>query len=132
MFFSLPQKSEGFFMNIPRTPNNLEAFLNLPKARRLQINEILIAQNLPPFSVDPRILLSERQFAVFERLGVGMTTREIAEELYLSKKTIETHRENIKEILGLRNGNQLIVAAALWVASNNYPSEFAENQSSIK
>lgn len=58
--------------------------------------------------------LSDRQLEVLELLGRAMTTREIADRLNLSVKTIETHRESIKEKLGLKNNNELIRRAAEW------------------
>ncbi|HMC67492.1 MAG TPA: LuxR C-terminal-related transcriptional regulator, partial [Gemmataceae bacterium] len=59
--------------------------------------------------------LSSRELAVFELIGHGLTTRAIAEKLQLSVKTIETHREGIKEKLQLRNNNELIRCATQWV-----------------
>ena len=47
---------------------------------------------------------SDRELAVFELIGQGLTTRTIAELLHLSVKTVETYREHIKAKLGLRNG----------------------------
>lgn len=59
--------------------------------------------------------LSDRELEVFEMLGQGKTTREIAEALGLAQKTIETYREKIKQKLGLENANQLIRHAVEWV-----------------
>ncbi len=59
--------------------------------------------------------LSDRELQVFESLGRGRTTLEIAEDLHLSPKTVETYRSNIKRKLGLENGHQLIHAAVRWV-----------------
>lgn len=58
--------------------------------------------------------LSDRELEVFERIGQGLTTREIAERLHLSVKTIESHRENVKTKLDLRNNNELIRRAVEW------------------
>ena len=59
--------------------------------------------------------LSERELQVFRELGFGYTTQEVATRLGVSVKTIETHRESIKQKLGLPHANALIVRAALWV-----------------
>ena len=59
--------------------------------------------------------LTDRELEVFERIGLGRTTREIAHELRLSPKTIETHRSHIKSKLGLDNANQLMRQAVQWV-----------------
>ena len=52
--------------------------------------------------------LSDRELDVFELLGQGLSTRRIAEMLYRSVKTIESHRENIKAKLGVRSGAELL------------------------
>jgi DNA-binding NarL/FixJ family response regulator len=52
--------------------------------------------------------LSEREFAILHLIGLGLSTREIAERLSRSIKTIEAHRANIKEKLGLATGQELL------------------------
>lgn len=59
--------------------------------------------------------LSDRELEVFEMIGHGLATRQIAERLHLSIKTIETHREHIKEKLNLANGAELARHAVRWV-----------------
>lgn len=62
--------------------------------------------------------LSDRELEVFVQLGNGVTTRQIAQNLTLSPKTIETYRENIKAKLNLRNGMELTQHAVQWVLEN--------------
>jgi DNA-binding NarL/FixJ family response regulator len=52
--------------------------------------------------------LSDRELNVLQLLGVGMSTREIATDLSLSVKTVETYRENLKNKLGLKDSPELI------------------------
>jgi DNA-binding NarL/FixJ family response regulator len=52
--------------------------------------------------------LSPRQREVFCRLGAGQSSKEIAADLKVSVKTIETHRARIMDTLGCRNGADLI------------------------
>ena len=59
--------------------------------------------------------LSDRELEVFEMIGQGLSTREIAKRLHLSPKTIETHREHLKTKLNLDNNNQLVRMAVQWV-----------------
>jgi DNA-binding NarL/FixJ family response regulator len=59
--------------------------------------------------------LSDREMHIFELLGSGLGTREIAQLLDLSIKTVESHRENIKHKLRLSSGVQLRDRAAKWV-----------------
>jgi DNA-binding NarL/FixJ family response regulator len=58
--------------------------------------------------------LSDRELEVFRRIGEGHATREIAEELHLSIKTVETYQAHIKEKLSLRSGRELIQHAIQW------------------
>ena len=52
--------------------------------------------------------LTARELAVFEMIGQGLMTRQIANNLCLSIKTVETHRERIKDKLNLKNGTELL------------------------
>lgn len=65
-------------------------------------------------------LLSMRELEVFELIGRGNSTREIAEQLNLSIKTIETYRAHIKVKLQLRSGTELMQRAIHWVESESY------------
>ena len=51
--------------------------------------------------------LSDRELEVFELLGSGLSSRDIAERLELSVKTVETYREKIKAKLSLKNSTEL-------------------------
>jgi len=58
--------------------------------------------------------LSDREIEVFQWIGEGHTTRQIAQKLHLSLSTVETHRAHIKEKLNLRNSAELMRAAVEW------------------
>ncbi|HVV99874.1 MAG TPA: response regulator transcription factor [Planctomycetaceae bacterium] len=62
--------------------------------------------------------LSDRELEVFELMGRGLTTKEIAEKLYLSPKTVDTYRENIKRKLNLKNNAELNFHAVQWTLQN--------------
>jgi len=72
-----------------------------------------------PLDHDPVEALSNRELEVFEMIGQGQTTQQIARKLDLSPRTIETHRKNIKEKLNLQNGAQLTRTAFQWVQENH-------------
>lgn len=59
--------------------------------------------------------LSDRELEVFRLIGTGYGTREMAEKLHLSVKTIETYRAHIKEKLDLIDANELLRTAINWV-----------------
>lgn len=66
----------------------------------------------------PSECLSDRELTVFQMIGQGLPTREIAARLQLSIKTVETYREHIKAKLGLKNSAELSRHAAQWVMEN--------------
>jgi DNA-binding NarL/FixJ family response regulator len=59
--------------------------------------------------------LTDREMEVFEMVGRGMTSRQIARRLNLSPKTVDTHREHIKAKLELKNGAELTRHAVHWL-----------------
>jgi DNA-binding NarL/FixJ family response regulator len=68
-----------------------------------------------PAALHSRIsTLSDRELEVFCLIGEGRGTREIAEELHLSVKTVETYQAHIKEKLRLHSGRELIQHAIQW------------------
>src|SRR5579871_2912539 len=62
----------------------------------------------------PIISLTDRELEIFRLIGEGHTTRQIADELHLSVKTIETHQAHIKEKLALKNARELVQHAVGW------------------
>ncbi|MDH3219456.1 MAG: response regulator transcription factor [Gammaproteobacteria bacterium] len=59
--------------------------------------------------------LSNRELQVFELIGQGVSTSQMAEQLNLSTKTIETHQAHIKKKLGLGSAHELTQRAIRWV-----------------
>lgn len=69
----------------------------------------------PRGSSSPIEKLSDREFEVFQLIGQGKSTRDIAEQLHLSPKTVDVHRSHIKEKLDLKDATALIRHAVRWV-----------------
>ena len=63
--------------------------------------------------------LTDRELEVVQLIGRGLSTREIAESLHLSVKTIESHRAHVKEKLNLRNATELVQFSVQWVDQQN-------------
>lgn len=63
--------------------------------------------------------LSDREFEVFQLIGRGRSTKEIAAQLHLSVKTVEVHRVNIKAKLKLATSPELVHYAVRWVESQS-------------
>lgn len=66
--------------------------------------------------------LSDREFEVFQLIGRGRSTKEIAGQLHLSVKTVEVHRVNIKAKLKLATSPELVHYAVRWVESQAAPA----------
>ena len=67
----------------------------------------------------PLEVLSDRELEVFELTGHGASTRDIAERLHLSVKTVESYRARIKKKLQLDSANELMKHAVQWVESES-------------
>ena len=57
---------------------------------------------------DPLAKLSDRELEVYRLIGAGHGTRQIADELHVSTKTVESYQAHIKEKLSLRNARELV------------------------
>jgi DNA-binding NarL/FixJ family response regulator len=67
----------------------------------------------------PVDVLSDRELEVFELIGRGKSSNEIADQLHLASKTIETYRSRIKEKLSFKNSTEMMYHAVKWV-ENEY------------
>jgi len=117
---ALRARANGYIMKQEATEKVLVA------VRRILDGEVYLSESMSkkllqqyidgaPSMLESRIaLLSDRELEVFGRIGEGHATREIAEALGLSVKTIETYQAHIKEKLGLKSGRELIQHAIQW------------------
>jgi DNA-binding NarL/FixJ family response regulator len=117
---ALRARANGYIMKQEATEKVLVA------VRRILDGEIYLSESMSrkmlhqyidgaPTMLQSRIAtLSDRELEVFRRIGEGHATREIADELHLSIKTVETYQAHIKEKLGLRSGRELIQHAIQW------------------
>ena len=77
----------------------------------------------PRGSSSPIEKLTDREFEVFQLIGQGKSTRDIAEQLHLSTKTVDVHRSHIKEKLELNDVTGLIRHAVRWVETQGSNSD---------
>jgi len=117
---ALRARANGYIMKQEATEKVLVA------VRRILSGEVYLSERMSnkmlqqyiggaPNMIQSRIAsLSDRELEVFRRIGEGRATREIAEELHLSVKTVETYQAHIKEKLALRSGRELIQHAIQW------------------
>jgi len=79
------------------------------------LQQYVRGESLPRKS--PLVNLTDRELEVFRLIGEGRGTRQIAEELHLSVKTIESYQAHIKEKLALRNARELVQHAIEWIVN---------------
>jgi len=91
---------------------------------KIYVSEKMSAEILEMFSgrragteSSPVEKLTDREFEVFQLIGQGKGTRESAEKLHLSIKTVEVHRANIKAKLKLKSASELVRFAVRWSES---------------
>ncbi len=80
-----------------------------------RILETFSGRSSPGSDKSPVENLTDREFEVLQLIGQGKGTRQIAEKLHLSVKTVEVHRVNIKTKLKLKSATELIRFAVRWV-----------------
>ena len=115
--------AKGYIMKAEATENVVKAIRQI-LAGRIYLSDKMTAKmmnKLAGHKVDasssPVDRLSDRELEVFTMLGQGTGTRQIAEKLYLSVKTIETYRAHIKEKLDLADAEELRTYSIQWVSS---------------
>lgn len=108
------QESSEKMVEAIRTVLNGERFLSPEISRRL-ISQALGSSDRNRTSVEQ---LTDRELEVFRMIGEGLSTGLIANRLFLSTHTIDTHRENIKRKLALNSAAELSRAAVQWLLEN--------------
>jgi DNA-binding NarL/FixJ family response regulator len=109
-------KSEGGAKLLEAVRAVLEGQLYVSKSISLSLlNALAHRASATP---EPRPgILTDREFEVFQLLGQGFSTRDIAARLCVSPKTVGTHRLHIKEKLQLRTGAEVLREAVRWAAT---------------
>lgn len=108
------QESNEKMIEAIRTVLAGKRFLSPEISRRL-IEQALGASDRTKTPIEQ---LTDRELEVFRMIGEGMKTSDIAEQLFLSTHTIDTHRENIKRKLAISNAAELSRAAVQWLLEN--------------
>jgi DNA-binding NarL/FixJ family response regulator len=81
------------------------------------VEQLLGAQKAPEKLSVKR--LTDRELEIFRLVGKGRSTKQIAEELKISAKTVESHQSRIKRKLQIQNARGLIQRAIAWVTEEN-------------
>ncbi|MGD1086831.1 MAG: response regulator transcription factor [Verrucomicrobiota bacterium] len=111
-------KQEGGKMIAEAIRRVLDGQIHVSEKMSAKILEIFSGHRADVAS-SPVEKLTDREFEVFELIGQGLDTKEMAEKLHLSTKTIEVHRANVKAKLKLTSMAELIRYAVRWAESQN-------------
>ncbi len=111
---ALDRGAVGFVVK-DAAPQELEIALRAAHSGQVFLSPQISARMLAPMLGRERptgiAALSPRQRQILRQLGNGQTTKEIAAELGISVKTVETHRARMMEALGCRRANDLLLLA---------------------
>jgi len=115
--------ARGYIMKQESGPTMIQAIRQV-LAGRIYLSDKMSARILENVAgkrakASPIERLSDREFEVFQLIGRGKSTVQIAEELHLSTKTVEAHRAQVKAKLDLRNMPELISFASRWVETQD-------------
>lgn len=112
-FRALRAGARGYLMK-QETPGKVLTALRQVLAGHVYLSEEMSTRLVDQFVATSPVTrlpageLSDRELEVLTLIGRGQSTREIAENLFLSIKTVEAHRERIKEKLKLKNSTELL------------------------
>ena len=98
----------------------------IPAIRRILAGDIFVSDKMAATILQkvaggsggggsPVDVLSDREMEVFQLLGEGLTVRKIAENLFVSVKTVEAHREHIKQKMKFKSSSELLRYAFQYV-----------------
>ena len=108
------------YVNKRETAQKMIEAIRCVLAGKLYVSEktgqILAGQSAPGRAMTKPVieLLSDRELEVFDKLGQGIGTRQIAEEFHVSVKTIQAYCARIKEKLNLTSATELLREAVRW------------------
>ena len=116
--------AKGYVTKQEATNNILEAIRQVLQGR-VYLNETMgdallvkIADGKPGVVSSPVETLSDRELQIFQRISRGVSLRQIADELHISIKTVESHCARIKDKLDLKDSSELLQYAIQWARSS--------------
>lgn len=110
--YVMKRENDELVLAAIRAVLNGELYLS-PLMRNRLLWQYVGGESVPHGS--PLARLSQRELTIYELIGRGRGTSQIAHNLHLSQSTIESYRQRLKEKLGLSTGAELVRAATTWV-----------------
>lgn len=116
--------ARGYIMKKEASESVITALRNISKGR-IHVSENMMALLLDKLHVNASTqgapteqVLTDRELEVFRLIGLGLSTREIADRMNLGIKTIGTYRDRIKQKLCIKGGAELTRRAVLWIENS--------------
>ena len=116
--------ARGYIMKKEASESVITALRNISKGR-IHVSENMMALLLDKLHVNPSSqgapteqVLTDRELEVFRLIGLGLSTREIADRMNLGIKTIGTYRDRIKQKLCIKSAAELTRRAVLWIENS--------------
>ena len=109
---SLKKGAYGYLLKDTGESELKNAILNVYEGKKHfkdKISDLLVEDMSRPDSGNP--ILSDREIEIVKMVADGKITKEIADKLYISVRTVETHRSRIMKKLGTSNASEMITAA---------------------
>jgi DNA-binding NarL/FixJ family response regulator len=118
--------ARGYVMKKEASESIILAVRNILNGK-IHVSPSMMAHLLDKFQVNPDCqggqseeVLTDRELEVFRLIGQGLSTRDIAERMKLSIKTIGTYRDRIKQKLCLKSAVELTRRAVLWTEKESF------------
>lgn len=115
----------GYLMKSEESAENLAAAVRTIMKGQVALSAAMAARMLEAMvggggqaGAGPEAKLTDRELTILRHFGGGWSVQEIADHLHLSAKTVDVHRANIKQKLGLRSTPEFQRFAIQWVASH--------------
>lgn len=120
--------AKGYIMKQEATEKVIKAIYRILNEGAIYVSDKIVAKMMDKFitaqstqnSNSPLECLTNRELEIFQLIGQGMGTRQIADNLCLSVRTIETHRANIKKKFNLKNALELVRYAIQVTQNENF------------
>lgn len=105
------QGARGYVTKRSSSQELMQAIVEVQNGGKYICEDIRNAIAEQAFSEEPAIgieVLSKRELQIIEMIREGLSSREMAEKLFISEKTVEVHRYNILKKLGIKNAAALV------------------------
>lgn len=121
--------ARGYIMKKEAAESIVQAVKNILEGK-VHVSANIMTQLLDKFQLSPDTsnaprenVLTDRELEVYRSIGLGLSTREIAERMNLGVKTIGTYRDRIKQKMQIKSAAELTRRAVLWTEKDTFGSQ---------